>query len=115
MSENEISRRDEDGGLAVDANDRTAAELAAEREANGMEYIHPVPDPGLEEHIPRHHDVDEAAANQVTRQIVTLFALAPVLAIAFIVIYFAVPGSARADPSSTSAPSTPRPSTWAWA
>lgn len=53
---------------------------------------YPVDDPGIEHHVPRYVDEDDAAGQRVTRQIVTCFALAPVLAIAFIVIYFAVPG-----------------------
>ncbi len=51
----------------------------------------PVPDPGHEEHLPRLTDVDEAAADRATRQVATLFGLAPVLAVGFVVVYFAVP------------------------
>lgn len=51
----------------------------------------PVPDPGLEEHLPRLTDVDPKAADRATRQVATMFGLVPVLAIAFVVIYFAVP------------------------
>ena len=51
----------------------------------------PVSDPGHEEHLPRLTDVDERAADRATRQIATMFGLVPVLAIAFVVIYFAVP------------------------
>lgn len=51
----------------------------------------PVPDPGMEEHHPRLTDVDPKAADRATRQVAGMFGLVPVLAIAFVVIYFAVP------------------------
>jgi len=51
----------------------------------------PVEDPGMEEHLPRLTDVDENAADRATRQVATMFGLVPVLCIAFVVIYFAVP------------------------
>ena len=51
----------------------------------------PVPDPGLEEHLPRLTDVDEKAADRATRYIAAMFGAVPVLSIAFVVIYFAVP------------------------
>jgi ubiquinol-cytochrome c reductase iron-sulfur subunit len=51
----------------------------------------PVPDPGHEEHLPRLTDVDEKAADRATRQVAMMFGLVPVLAIAFVVIYFGVP------------------------
>ncbi len=57
----------------------------------------PVPDPGMEEHVPRLTDVDEKAANRATRQVALMFGLVPVLAIAFVVIYFAVPRTATVD------------------
>ncbi|OYO24716.1 ubiquinol-cytochrome C reductase [Enemella dayhoffiae] len=47
-----------------------------------------IDDPGLEEHVERYTDVDDAAAARATRQIVACFAAAPLLALAFIVIYF---------------------------
>ena len=58
------------------------------------ELEHPVPDPGLEPHVERFTDVDEAAANRAYRQIVIMLALVPVLAIAFVVVYFAIPKDA---------------------
>lgn len=94
-TDGDVSRID---SQAVDANDRTAAELTDERAAGGMTYVHPVPNPGIEEHIERYSDADEAAGKRVTRQIVTMFAIAPVLAIAFIVIYFAVPDAHEGGP-----------------
>ncbi|MET0693096.1 MAG: Rieske 2Fe-2S domain-containing protein [Propionibacteriaceae bacterium] len=57
----------------------------------------PVPDPGLEQHLPRLTDLDEAAADRATRQVATMFGLVPVFAIAFVVIYFAVPRDAAID------------------
>ncbi|WP_460765422.1 cytochrome bc1 complex Rieske iron-sulfur subunit [Mariniluteicoccus flavus] len=58
----------------------------------GVVETRPVADPGLEEHIERYADADAAAGRRATRQVLTMFGLAPLLAIAFIVIYFAVPG-----------------------
>ena len=52
---------------------------------------YPVTDPGIEEHVPRLTDVDEKAFDRATRQVATMFGLVPVLAIAFVVIYFFVP------------------------
>jgi ubiquinol-cytochrome c reductase iron-sulfur subunit len=57
----------------------------------------PVSDPGVEDYIPRLTDVDEKAADRATRQVATMFGLVPVLAIAFVVIYFAVPKSTFID------------------
>ncbi|HEY5847985.1 MAG TPA: Rieske 2Fe-2S domain-containing protein [Microlunatus sp.] len=51
----------------------------------------PIPDPGLEEHLPRLSDVDEAAGDRQARIVATFFGMVPILAIAFVVIYFAVP------------------------
>ena len=55
----------------------------------------PVPDPGVEEHVPRFTDVDQAAADRAYRQIVGMLALVPVLVIGFLVVYFAVPRDAE--------------------
>jgi len=52
---------------------------------------YPVQDPGIGEHLPRLSDVDEDAAKRAARIVTTCFALVPVLAIAFVVVYFAVP------------------------
>jgi ubiquinol-cytochrome c reductase iron-sulfur subunit len=57
----------------------------------------PVPDPGLEEHLPRLTDVDERAADRATRQVATMFGLVPILAVAFVVVYFAVPRDATVN------------------
>ena len=61
------------------------------------EERYPVPDPGLEPHLPRLTDVDERAADRATRQVATFFGLVPVLAIGFVVVYFAVPGDSYLD------------------
>ena len=58
---------------------------------------YPVPNPGPEPHLPRLTDVDEKAADRATRQIATFFGLVPVMAIGFVVVYFAVPGEAWVD------------------
>ena len=58
---------------------------------------YPVPDPGLEPHVPRLTDVDEKAAKRATRQVATFFGLVPILSIGFVVVYFAVPGDAWVD------------------
>ncbi len=60
-------------------------------------HRNPVPNPGIEEHVERWSDVDSAAANRAYRQVVTLFGLVPLFAIAFVVIYFAVPRHATAN------------------
>ena len=52
---------------------------------------YPVPDPGDPEHLPRLTDVDEAAADRATRQVATMFGLVPILALIFVVCYFAIP------------------------
>ncbi|MDN5760787.1 MAG: Rieske 2Fe-2S domain-containing protein [Microlunatus sp.] len=57
----------------------------------------PVPDPGEPEHLPRLTDVDEAAADRATRQIALMFGLVPILAILFIVNYFATPPETYID------------------
>ena len=62
-----------------------------------IEERYPVPDPGLEPHLPRLTDVDEKAADRATRQVATFFGLVPVLSIGFAVVYFAVPGDAYID------------------
>jgi len=57
----------------------------------------PVPDPGEPEHLPRLTDIDEAAADRATRQVATMFGLVPILALIFVVCYFAVPKDAVVD------------------
>jgi ubiquinol-cytochrome c reductase iron-sulfur subunit len=55
----------------------------------------PVPDPGLEEHVERYTDVDDRAGRATYRQIVAMLGAVPVLVVAFVVVYFAVPISAE--------------------
>lgn len=52
---------------------------------------HPVPDPGIEHDGERFTDADPHAGRRAYAQVVGMLALVPLLAIAFIVIYFAVP------------------------
>ena len=54
----------------------------------------PVPDPGLPVHEPRITDVDERAAKRAERQIATMFGLATLFLIAFVVVYIVVPKDA---------------------
>lgn len=58
---------------------------------------HSLPDPGLEEHIERYTDANPAAGNRAYAAVVGMLAAVPVLAIAFVVIYFAVPRDAYID------------------
>lgn len=57
----------------------------------GEDSYQPIPNPGLEHDGERFSDVDPARGKQVYRQVVGMLALVPLLAIAFVVIYFAVP------------------------
>ncbi|WP_439654844.1 cytochrome bc1 complex Rieske iron-sulfur subunit [Tessaracoccus palaemonis] len=58
---------------------------------------HVVPDPGIEEHVERFADVDRGAGNRAYRAILIMLGLVPVLAIAFVVIYFVVPKTMYID------------------
>jgi ubiquinol-cytochrome c reductase iron-sulfur subunit len=58
---------------------------------------YPVADPGIGEHLPRLSDVDDAAGRRAARQVTACFALVPVLAIAFVVFYFAIPQNLAID------------------
>ena len=49
-----------------------------------------VENPGVEEHVERYTDADEAVGNRAYRQVLGMLAVVPLLAIAFVVIYFAV-------------------------
>ena len=73
-------------------------------EPREVERIHPVADPGVEHHVERWTDVDEAAANRVTRQITFMFGMVPLLCIAFVVFYFAIDRSATVDFAGLHAP-----------
>lgn len=61
------------------------------------ELGHVVADPGVEEHIERFTDVDKGAGNRAYTAILMMLGAVPVLAIAFVVIYFAVPRDAYVD------------------
>ena len=54
-------------------------------------YGQPIANPGLEEHLERYTDANPAAGNRAYAAIVGMLAAVPVLAILFVVIYFAVP------------------------
>lgn len=56
--------------------------------------LHPVPDPGIEHHVERWTDVDAAAGARAYRQVLLTLGLVPLLALANVVIYFAVPKEA---------------------
>jgi ubiquinol-cytochrome c reductase iron-sulfur subunit len=77
--------------------DDTAHRQPGTEVATVDEERYPVPDPGLEQHLPRLTDVDEKAADRATRQVATFFGLVPILSIGFVVVYFAVPGDAWVD------------------
>ncbi|HMR48516.1 MAG TPA: Rieske 2Fe-2S domain-containing protein [Arachnia sp.] len=57
----------------------------------------PVANPGVEEHIERFTDADAGAGNRAYRAILGMLAAVPVLAIAFVVFYFAIPRDANID------------------
>jgi quinol---cytochrome c reductase iron-sulfur subunit len=57
----------------------------------------PVPDPGIEEHVERWTDVDKAAGDRAYRQVLLMLGAVPVLAIAFVVLYFALPRHSFVD------------------
>ena len=57
----------------------------------------PVENPGVEPHIERYTDADPKAGNRAYRQILTLLGLVPILAITFVVMYFAVPRDATVE------------------
>jgi ubiquinol-cytochrome c reductase iron-sulfur subunit len=65
--------------------------------ATSDETRFPVPDPGDPEHLPRLTDVDETAADRATRQVATMFGIVPILALIFVVCYFAIPKDAYID------------------
>jgi ubiquinol-cytochrome c reductase iron-sulfur subunit len=83
-------------GKELTTADRGGVEISQDRTRHD-ETRFPVPDPGMEEHLPRLTDVDPKAADRATRQVALMFGLVPVLAIAFVVIYFAVPKEMYVD------------------
>ena len=70
---------------------RIAREDYAGHDMPVHEPSHPVPDPGVEEHLPRLTDVYKAAADRVERQIVTMYMLVPVMAVLFVLAYYLLP------------------------
>jgi ubiquinol-cytochrome c reductase iron-sulfur subunit len=52
---------------------------------------HPVDDPGIPEHVERWADVDADAALRAERQVAACFGVVPVLALAFVAVYFFMP------------------------
>ena len=57
----------------------------------------PVDNPGVEPHVERYTDANPKAGNRAYRQVLTLLGLVPILAIAFVVVYFAVPRDATVE------------------
>lgn len=57
----------------------------------------PIVNPGMESEVPRFTDAHPAAGDRAYRQVVGMLALVPLLSIAFLVIYFAVPVDATID------------------
>jgi ubiquinol-cytochrome c reductase iron-sulfur subunit len=58
---------------------------------------HPVPDPGIPEHVERWVDVDPEASRRAERQVAACFGVVPLLALGFIVVYFFVPRTWAVD------------------
>jgi ubiquinol-cytochrome c reductase iron-sulfur subunit len=54
---------------------------------------HPIPDPGMEEHVERWVDVDPAASRRAERQVAACFGLVPLLALGFVAVYFFMPST----------------------
>lgn len=52
---------------------------------------HPVPDPGIPEHVERWADVDPEASRRAERQVAACFGAVPLLALGFIAVYFFMP------------------------
>jgi len=57
----------------------------------------PVPDPGIEEHVERWTDANPDAGQRAYRQVLMMLGAVPVLAIAFVVLYFALPRNSYID------------------
>jgi ubiquinol-cytochrome c reductase iron-sulfur subunit len=78
----------------VDRSEGGPREMSLDAEHVGSEDVSqpepPIPDPGIEEHVERYTDADQGAGDRAYRQVVLLYGLSPLLAIAAIVVYFAV-------------------------
>lgn len=66
-----------------------STELETTDQLDQVEY-HPIPDPGVEEHVERWTDVNQHAANRAARQVIMMLGLSMLCSLAFVVIYFAV-------------------------
>ncbi|RLV49136.1 Rieske (2Fe-2S) protein [Nocardioides mangrovicus] len=77
--------------MSIDHEQRTGSELVAAEPD-------PVPDPGMEEHLPRPTDVDPIAERRAERQVATLFGLSVLFTLGFCVAYFAIKIKGRTDP-----------------
>jgi len=51
----------------------------------------PIPDPGIEEHVERWTDANSDAGQRAYRQVLMMLGAVPILAIAFVVLYFTLP------------------------
>jgi ubiquinol-cytochrome c reductase iron-sulfur subunit len=60
-------------------------------------HTHPVPDPGIPEHVERWADVDPEASRRAERQVAACFGAVPLLTVGFIVVYFFVPKTWAVD------------------
>ena len=58
---------------------------------------YPVENPGIEPHVERHSDVNPSVGMRAYRKVIAMFGLVPVLAVLFVVVYFAVPREASID------------------
>lgn len=96
--DNSVSDDNTAAGTHTDVTDTiSAAHEKKELENVAGDGRFPVPDPGLEEYLPRLTDVDAQAADRAERQVVVMFGCVPILAILFVVIYFAVPNDLNFD------------------
>ncbi|GAB3924209.1 cytochrome bc1 complex Rieske iron-sulfur subunit [Microlunatus endophyticus] len=81
----------------INPEQQIAREEYAEHDMPVHEAVLPVPDPGVEEHLPRLADVDKAAADRVERQVVTMYLLVPVMAVLFVLSYYLIPRGESID------------------
>ncbi len=85
MSEhNGLTPRPHSGDNGAGAHDASTAMAT-------VEHVGPIADPGLPHEGPRYTDVNTSAGNRAYVQVLGMLALVPLLAIAFVVCYFAVP------------------------
>ena len=76
--------------MSTTHNDNPAQDLETRPapDANGIVVDYPVDDPGQPAHVERFTDVDERAQRLAATQVLFCFALAPLLALVFVVAYF---------------------------